>query len=325
MSTVAVDAVVFDVSIYPRGEWNGRTVERYAESLAAGETLPPITLETGTNRLLDGMHRWRAHQQQMLTEIEAEFHAVPDGVPAKLYAASLSARHGDRMTGDDLKKVAREVIAANTDFSMQTVARLLGVHRETVGRWVGDITDRRQSLRRVRSHLLTGLGWSQRKVAAELGVSHTQVATDVGSDISCQLDDLLDEALDGLPPECKAVADELRERLVFARWTDEERSLLERLRSGGTVVVNYHRHADLIAWASNAGRFERIDRKSRWGNPFVLDDDGDRDTVIASYAEHYLPHKPSLLATVGSLSGKALGCWCAPAACHGDVLVGLVQ
>jgi hypothetical protein len=48
--------------------------------------------------------------------------------------------------------------------------------------------------------------------------------------------------------------------------------------------------------------------------------DGDRDTVIRNYADHYLPHKPSLLAKLPELRGKALGCWCAPEPCHGDVL-----
>ncbi len=321
--TVSIDDIVFDISIYPRGEWAARTVERYSEALSAGEVLPPIVIEEGTNRLLDGLHRWKAHQQVGKDTIEAEVHEVPAGVPAKLYAASLSARHGDRMTGDDLKHVAREVVAANAEFSMQTVARLLGVGRDTVGRWVGDITDRRQAVRRIQSHLLVGLGWSSRKTGAHLGISHTQVARDVESDIACHLDDLLCDALEGLPDECKAVADEMRERLVFGRWTAEEQDLLASIRAGQTVVVNYHRHGDLVAWATSAGLFERVDRKSVWGNPFVLDDDGDRSTVIASYRDHYLPHKPSLLANVDRLAGKALGCWCAPAACHGDVLAEL--
>jgi hypothetical protein len=48
--------------------------------------------------------------------------------------------------------------------------------------------------------------------------------------------------------------------------------------------------------------------------------DGDRATVIVAYHDHYLPFKPSLLARLGELRGKALGCWWAPEACHEDVL-----
>ena len=328
MSKVPCSSIVFDPAIYPRNEWSGRTVERYAEAIATGETLPAIILEETTNRLLDGLHRWKAHQQLGLADIEAEFHQVPDGIPAKLYAASLSARHGDRMTGDDLKAVAREVITANPEFAMNTVARMLGVHRETVGRWAGDISEHRRLVRQVQALLLTSAGKSNAATATYLGVDKSTVGRwlqDVESDMLQLSDGLLTEALEGLPDECRAVADELRERLVFGQWTPEEQKLLAELRDGRTVVANLHRHGDLIAWADANGLYERIDRNSRWGNPFVLPEDGDRTTVITNYAERYLPAKPSLLSKLSDLRGKLLGCWCAPEACHGDVLVDLVE
>jgi len=106
-----------------------------------------------------------------------------------------------------------------------------------------------------------------------------------------------------------------------AHWTGEERDLAKQLRAGETVVVNLRgQHANLIAWAEARDLYVRIDRRSEWGNPFELPADGDRDTVIRNYADHYLAHKPSLLDKIETLVGKALGCWCAPAACHGDVL-----
>ena len=80
------------------------------------------------------------------------------------------------------------------------------------------------------------------------------------------------------------------------------------------------RHGDLIARAKERGLFVRVDRATPWGNTFVLGRDGDRATVIARYRDHYLPRNPALIARLGELRGKALGCWCAPEACHGDVL-----
>jgi len=108
----------------------------------------------------------------------------------------------------------------------------------------------------------------------------------------------------------------------FASWSEDEKALLKQLRAGETIVVSLRAesHPNLCRWAENAGLFVRIDRRSDWGNPFEMPGDGDRETVIASYAEHYLPHKPSLLSQLNELRGKALGCWCAPEACHGDVL-----
>lgn len=106
------------------------------------------------------------------------------------------------------------------------------------------------------------------------------------------------------------------------QFTDDERELLDQLKNGKTVVLNMRAeaHARLWAWASAHDLAARIDRKSQWGNPFILGEDGDRGQVIGKYATFYLPHKPQLIADVGQLKGKALGCWCAPERCHGDVL-----
>lgn len=62
-----------------------------------------------------------------------------------------------------------------------------------------------------------------------------------------------------------------------------------------------------------------IGRGSIWGNPFVIGLDGDRDEVIRKY-EEYLAANPMLLDRLPELLGKRLGCFCAPKACHGDVL-----
>lgn len=67
-----------------------------------------------------------------------------------------------------------------------------------------------------------------------------------------------------------------------------------------------------------------IGRPSEWGNPFEIGKDGTRKQVIAKYRE-YLLGRPELLAMLPLLKGKRLGCWCAPRACHGDVLAELVQ
>lgn len=64
-----------------------------------------------------------------------------------------------------------------------------------------------------------------------------------------------------------------------------------------------------------------IGRPSKWGNPFVVGVDGDRDMVIAKY-EEWINARPYLIAMAKQeLKGKILGCWCAPKKCHGDVLL----
>jgi len=67
-----------------------------------------------------------------------------------------------------------------------------------------------------------------------------------------------------------------------------------------------------------------IGRGSKWGNPYKIGKDGNRDEVIAKYAT-YISKKPELLADVHELKGKILGCYCKPKGCHGDILVKLVN
>ena len=67
-----------------------------------------------------------------------------------------------------------------------------------------------------------------------------------------------------------------------------------------------------------------IGRPSKWGNPFRIGRDGNREEVIRKYRE-WLLNNPKLLAQIHELRGKTLGCWCKPAACHGDVLAELAD
>lgn len=68
-----------------------------------------------------------------------------------------------------------------------------------------------------------------------------------------------------------------------------------------------------------------IGRPSKWGNPFKLGTDGDRDEVIKKYEEWILGEGIYLLKDLESLRGKRLGCYCKPLACHGDILVALLE
>jgi hypothetical protein len=67
-----------------------------------------------------------------------------------------------------------------------------------------------------------------------------------------------------------------------------------------------------------------IGRGSKWGNPFRIGEHGDRATVIALH-EAWLRDQHHLLRDLGELRGRDLVCFCAPAACHGDLLLKLAN
>jgi hypothetical protein len=115
---------------------------------------------------------------------------------------------------------------------------------------------------------------------------------------------------------------------VAAAWTREQQVRREAAEITNTcVVANMHEGADeaLIAWAKESDRFVRIDRRSDWGNPFEMPDDGERADVVGKFTRFYLPHKDGLLARMPTLRGKVLGCWCHPEECHGHVIAEIVN
>lgn len=67
-----------------------------------------------------------------------------------------------------------------------------------------------------------------------------------------------------------------------------------------------------------------IGRPSKWGNPFAIGDDVDRNEVIKRYRQWILT-QPELLKSLPELKDKILGCWCRPYLCHGDVLIQLME
>jgi ParB-like chromosome segregation protein Spo0J len=105
-------------------------------------------------------------------------------------------------------------------------------------------------------------------------------------------------------------------------WREDERTRQAEVESGLTVVANASADKNLIAWAEAEGLTIRIDRGTKYGNPFVMGEDGDRDEVCDAFEHHYLPNKPSILGRIedGLLSGAVLVCHCYPQRCHGDCL-----
>lgn len=82
-------------------------------------------------------------------------------------------------------------------------------------------------------------------------------------------------------------------------------------------------NARIVGKAPAPGRFY-IGRPSKWGNPFVIGRDGSCEDVIAKHLG-WLSSQPELLNALEELRGRDLVCWCAPQACHGDVLIGLAN
>jgi len=90
-------------------------------------------------------------------------------------------------------------------------------------------------------------------------------------------------------------------------------------RATGTQVQQVAQSQTTVVHCKRDNYDVYIGRPSKWGNPFAIGKDGDRTVVLKKY-EQWLISKPELLAALPELKGKVLGCWCAPASCHGHIL-----
>lgn len=76
-----------------------------------------------------------------------------------------------------------------------------------------------------------------------------------------------------------------------------------------------------------------IGRPSKWGNPFSHKAGTRADFILPTRQEVVQAYREwitngdgrYLLKSLHELKGKTLGCWCAPQACHGDVLFELAN
>ena len=89
-----------------------------------------------------------------------------------------------------------------------------------------------------------------------------------------------------------------------------------------TVVVNKRTHKP-------SENDVYIGRPSMWGNPYIIGRDGlTRDAAVARYRA-YMRNKvlrnPAWMRALQKLQGKTLICYCKPHACHGDILVELIE
>lgn len=66
-----------------------------------------------------------------------------------------------------------------------------------------------------------------------------------------------------------------------------------------------------------------VGRPGKWGNPFQIGRDGDRAEVIRKFTAQFL--QSPLVNDLHELRGKDLVCWCAPEACHADLLLFLAN
>lgn len=91
-------------------------------------------------------------------------------------------------------------------------------------------------------------------------------------------------------------------------------SFFEEEKSSRPRVLNKHKLK-----AGDEGVY--IGRPTKWGNPFAITPTSSRDEVVKKFREYLQSNQTLIQAAKSELKGKNLICFCAPHACHGDVLM----
>jgi DNA modification methylase len=101
-TSIKTTDVVFRQDLYPRFKPNPSAIQEYAANLPL---LPPIEIEQH-NILIDGYHRWKAHETAGATDIPCTVTRVESEAHLHLLAVTRNAKHGQRLTEDEKKKCA---------------------------------------------------------------------------------------------------------------------------------------------------------------------------------------------------------------------------
>lgn len=99
-NTRLLDELVEDPSLDPRTEERSQEkIQEYADNL---DLLPPIDIDQD-NRILDGIHRYRAHQLAGREEIAVKVFTIESDTDAVKHAIQCNATHGVQLTANEIK------------------------------------------------------------------------------------------------------------------------------------------------------------------------------------------------------------------------------
>ena len=136
---ISVGDVVFRDDLYPRGAHDPHLIEVYSENL---EVMPPIELNQH-NELIDGFHRWKAHQMAGLAVVKAIITETESDAHLLELACERNAQHGYQLKNADKQSMARKIYNAADDKKRgelkKTLPHTLSVAPRTINNWVSRI------------------------------------------------------------------------------------------------------------------------------------------------------------------------------------------
>jgi hypothetical protein len=240
--TAPQDAILpiasLDLTVWPREEFSQDQLEHFRALLRAKHPLPPVQVQRGTTRLLDGHHRVAACEAEGIERVAVKYVELPDGVEPLLYAYRQDAKAAVAFTQGDREAVVCTLYKARSKngqaANVAALARDLDLPRQTVARWVAQLVAEQRECqaierqkRAVLVHTLLATGYSGRRTAELLGVSEGTVRSDARVSIATHLanEDVLEDARDQLRRIRSRAGGEAQEQAAVDAafdWLDEQ-------------------------------------------------------------------------------------------------------
>jgi len=120
--------IIFRQDLYPRFKPDQAAIQRYSESV---EFLPAIRINQN-NILIDGFHRWKAHQLAGVLDIACEIIQTTSEKELKRLAYQWNSNHGIQLSTAEKRKYAQEMFG---DMTSRELAMLLSTSEKTIRRW----------------------------------------------------------------------------------------------------------------------------------------------------------------------------------------------
>lgn len=174
-STLKLSEIVFREDLYPRIKADPSVIQRYSESL---EVLPPIEVNQ-RNELIDGFHRWKAHQKNNLESINVVVTETSSDADLLALAIERNAKHGLQLSQEDKRRMAINIYAATQEKERQarkqSLSSILSVTQRTLNNWLTDIDKATNKARDKRIFSMWLSCSTQEEIAEAVGLSQNQV------------------------------------------------------------------------------------------------------------------------------------------------------
>jgi hypothetical protein len=140
---LATSEIVYREDLYPRFKPNPSLIQTYAENL---DQLPPVEVNQH-NELIDGYHRWKAHETAAEEDVEVTVTETKSDAALLQLAISRNASHGQQLTREEKEDLANRLFGS---LPPEEICRTLSIGKRTFERYTAGTMKRQAEAARRR-------------------------------------------------------------------------------------------------------------------------------------------------------------------------------